>query len=200
MSQAIQGAGQGAATGAQIGGGWGALIGGGIGLLTGLGSDRKVKEAQALVRKANALRTNSTILRSFAEQRTLLRQANLVRMSALAASAASGAELESSGAQGIQASIRTQSYDNFLLGQSILNEQLDANQFEAKASRKLQQAGEIMSLFGGGMELAQLIPNTSGTNQPVQTANQPSDLMTFGDRNLVNSGGIQTFTGNFNGG
>lgn len=200
----ISGVAQGASAGAAFGP-WGAVIGGVIGGLTGLGADQKTKEAKRLMKKANALRTDATMLRSFAEQRLLLRQAQLAAAQAQAAGVSSGAELDSSAAQGISASLRNQMFDNFKLGESILNEQLDANVFENKAKAKLGQAQDTMGLLGFATQLVGLIPQGSGgqrrndagqTLLPGGTLQNPNTgTSVWGssfDTPLVRPGGLQT--------
>ncbi len=194
----INGVAQGASAGAAFGP-WGAVIGGVIGGLVGLSADDKAKEAKRLLKKANRLRTDATMLRSFAEQRLLLRQAQLAQAQATAASAASGADLDSSGAQGLRNSVRNQMFDNFLLGQSILNEQLDANVYENKAKAKLGQAQDAMGLLAFGTQLVGLIPQGNKDN-PKSTTYGPDSgngmtapsLQNAFDTTLVNPGGLQT--------
>ncbi len=196
-SNTISGVAQGVAAGASFGP-VGAVIGGIAGGVFGLGADRKAREAKRLNKKANALRTDATMLRSFAEQRLLLRQAQLAQAQALAAGAASGAELDSSGAQGLRASVRTQMFDNFLLGQSILNEQLDANVYENKARAKLGQAQDIMGLLSFSTQLVGLIPHGNGkqdaTTYGPDSQNGPlaPSLKSAFDTTLITPGGLQT--------
>lgn len=202
-SNTTTGIAQGAAAGATfgpIGAGIGALVG----AFTGLAADKKAKQARKLVKKANALRTDAAMLRSFAEQRLLLRQAQFAQATALATGAGSGAEIESSGTQGVRASIQNQMYDNFLLGQSTLNEQLDANVFERQAGTKLGQAQDIMGMFSLAASLTSIIPH--GTKSPDATtygADSPNgplapSLESAFDTTLVSPGGLQTVnTGTF---
>lgn len=206
-SNTTSGAIQGAAAGAQVGGVYGAIIGLVAGGIMGSQADKKAKEARRLIKKANALRTDSAMLRSFSEQRLLLRQAQLAQATTIAAGVASGAELDSSGTQGVFASIQQQKYDNFLLGQSILNEQLDANSFETSAQKLLGQEKDIMGLLTLGTQVASLIPVGGGgdgtrKNNAGQTVypggtfqNSQTGGSIFGsafDTSLVTPGGIQT--------
>ncbi len=204
----ISGVAQGASAGAAFGP-WGAVIGGAIGGIVGLGADKKAKEAKRLMKKANALRTDATMLRSFAEQRLLLRQAQLATAQAQAAGLASGAELDSSAARGINASLRNQMFDNFNLGESILNEQLDANVFENRAKAKLGQAQDTMGLLGFATQLVGLIPQggdkgrTNNMGQPLLEGGTLQNPATGGsvwgsswDTPLVRPGGIQTLNTN----
>lgn len=200
----ISGVAQGASAGAAFGP-WGAVIGGAIGGIVGLGADKKAKQARRLLKKANALRTDATMLRSFAEQRLLLRQAQLAAAQAQAAGVSSGAELDSSAAQGINASLRNQMFDNFKLGESILNEQLDANVFENRARAKLGQSQDVMGLLGFATQLVGLIPQ-GGDGQRRNDAGQPlleggtlqnpnTGTSVWGssfDTPLVRPGGLQT--------
>lgn len=156
-SGAISGVASGAAAGAAFGP-WGAVIGGALGGIGGLLADDKAKEGRRLLKKSNALRTDSAMLRSFAEQRLLLRQAQLAKSTALAQGVASGAEIDSSGSQGVRASIQNQMLDNFLLGESILDEQLDANVFEARAGKKFGQSQDILGMVDLAASLSSLIP------------------------------------------
>ena len=186
-SNTTAGIGQGVSAGAAFGP-WGAVIGGVIGGLAGLMGDEKAAKARRYVKKANALRTDATMLRSYAEQRLLLRQAQLAAATSLSNSANSGAEIDSSGAQGLRASIVTQSYDNYLLGQSILNQQLDANFYEAKAGTQLRQSQDIMGMLQLGAQLTSLIPRNTDQNTP-RTAKSLNNAF---DTTLVTPGGIQT--------
>lgn len=196
-SGAITGVAQGAAAGAAFGP-WGAVIGGAIGGIAGLASDKKAKEARRLLKKANALRTDSAMLRSFSEQRLLLRQAQLAQTTNTAGAVASGAELESSGFQGVRSSIQTQMFDNFLLGQSILNEQLDSNVYERKAGAKAGQAKDIMGMVTLGSQLVGLIPQPGAKPAPTTYGPESAfgltspNLSNAFDTTLINPGGIQS--------
>ena len=197
-SGTVTGIGSGAAAGAAFGP-VGALVGGILGGLAGGQADRQAREARRLLKKANALRTDSTMLRSFAEQRLLLRQGQLAQAQAVASGVASGADISSSGTQGMQSSIRAQMFDNFLLGESILDEQLDANVFEARAKDKLGKAQDIMGLIQFGTSLVGLIPHgpkdsaTPGSSVGGTVTSPVRDIETvFGGKQLVVPQGIQT--------
>jgi len=189
-SNAVSGAATGASAGAVFGP-VGAVVGGVVGAIFGFGADKKAKEARKFMRKANALRTDTAMLRSFAEQRLLLRQGQLAQATGLAQGVASGAELESSGTQGVLSSVRNQMFDNFLLGQSILDEQLDANTFERKANAKQQQATDIMGMLDGLSSIASIIPQGKGKSASHFSGVSPASFGAF-DTTLVTPGGIQT--------
>ncbi len=186
-SGAITGVTQGASAGAAFGP-WGAVIGAVAGGLLGLGADKQAAKARKYTKKANALRTDATILRSFAEQRVLLRQAQLARATGLASGVASGAEIDSSGTQGVLSSVRNQMFDNFLLGESILNEQLDANVYQARAGDAVNKSQDIMGYLSLGAQLSQLIPQRNPSSAP----NSAPDLNSAFDTTLITPGGIQT--------
>lgn len=145
---------QGAQAGGQIGGGYGALIGGILGFAVGIGASRKRQKARADVAGANALRQDAAILRSFAEQRTLIRQGQVYAATAQSAYANSGADIASSGAQGVRSSVYTQLMDNFLLGEKMIQDQIRANVLDKDAVKNQQSADSILAIFGGGSKVA----------------------------------------------
>lgn len=157
---AIGGAAQGAAAGAAFGP-WGAAIGGVIGGVAGLFGGKAEKKANKAMKAANAEREKAYRLRSFAEQRNLLRQGQVAGAAAIASASAQGVDVASSGAQGARSSIYNQLLDQFVVGETILNDQLQANRFEAKAGKYAGQASTIMDSIGALSTLSQAIPMPS---------------------------------------
>ncbi len=151
----------GAATGAAFGP-VGAVIGGAIGGIGGLLSAGAKKKARKYTRKANALREQAYKLRSFAEQRTLLRQGQIQAASVIASAPGTGADVSSSGFQGINASVWKQMLDNYSVGAELLNTQLQANVFEEKAGKQVARAETIGDIMNAGSMLINAIPRGTG--------------------------------------
>jgi hypothetical protein len=144
---------QGAKAGYSVGGGWGALIGGVLGFGAGLWSSGRRKKARKLQAGARALRQDAVLVRSFAEQRNLLRAGQVQAAMAQQSVYNSGADVESSASQGIQSSIYTQLMDNFLIGEKIVGDQIRANAMDQSASRETAKADAIqagVSAIAGG--------------------------------------------------
>jgi len=168
----IAGVAQGAAAGAAFGP-VGAVIGGAIGLAGGLISGGAKKKARRAQRRANALRQETARLRSFAEQRNLLRQAQVAQAQGLATAAQSGADVASSGAQGVKASVYTQMIDSFLLGEDLFGTQVAANKQDMNVGKYLERADTVSGIMAAGAKLATLIPH-GGSTASVGTPNQTS--------------------------
>lgn len=162
----ISGVASGASAGASFGP-WGAVIGGVIGGVGGLLAGNSKKKAKKYVRKANALREQTYRLRSFAEQRNLLRQGQVQAAAAIAGATTTGADVSSSGFQGVNASVWKQMLDNYMVGEEILGQQLQANVYDAKAGKAVARADTIGDILGAGAVLSQAIPRAAPrTNDP----------------------------------
>jgi hypothetical protein len=148
----------------------GAVVGGILGGVGGLFGSKAKKRARRYARRANQLREQTYRLRSFAEQRNLLRQGQVAASAAASEFAGSGADVESSGFQGVAASVYTQMLDNFLIGQSILDKQLQANVYSEKAGKAAAQADTIGGLMGAAAVITSMIPQGG---RPDQTALAP---------------------------
>jgi hypothetical protein len=183
---AIQGAASGAAAGAAFGP-WGAAIGGVVGGVAGLFGGKKKKKANKAIKRANALKEQAYRLRSFAEQRNLLRQGQIAGASAIAAAGNQGVDISSSAFQGARSSIYNQLLDQFNVGETILNDQLMAGVQEQKASKYAGQANTIMDSIGAISTLTQAIPHGGGTGtngaggdlSPVTVTAQKVGALTF---------------------
>jgi hypothetical protein len=159
----IGGVAQGAAAGSVFGVP-GAIIGGALGGVAGLLGVGKKKKARRYARKANELRERTYALRSFAEQRNLLRQGQVQAASALAEAPSTGADSTSSVFQGVVGSIYTQMLDNYLVGEQIVKNQLTANVYEEKSGKALNQADLIAGLTSAASSLVGQIPQGARPN------------------------------------
>lgn len=182
----IGGVAQGASVGAAFGVP-GAVIGGVLGGIGGLFSGKAKKKARRYTRRANALREQTYRLRSFAEQRNLLRQGQVQAAAVLAEAPSTGADAASSVFQGVAGSVYTQMLDNYRIGQAILNKQLEANVYSEKAGKAANQADMIGGLMGAASILVANIPQGGRPDftqlAPVQGAGtrigQPPAARTF---------------------
>lgn len=139
---------EGAKAGYSVGGGWGALIGGVIGFGTGLWTSGRREKARRAQAGAKALRQDAVLVRSFAEQRTLLRQGQAAAAQAQASIQNSGVDASGSSAyQGIRSSVYTQLMDNFLIGEKIVQDQIQANALDERAAQQTKKANEIQGFF-----------------------------------------------------
>ncbi len=165
----------------------GAVIGGLLGGLGGALSAKAKKKARKYTKKANALREQVYRLRSFAEQRNLLRQGQVQAAAALSSSVDAGADVGSSAFQGVSGSIYTQMLDNYLLGENIVNKQIKANAYEQKAGKAQDSAYTINSLMGTAAGLVGVLPKggrPGGDLSPVDTSyldayRRPGGLQTY---------------------
>lgn len=145
---------QGAKAGYSVGGGWGALIGGVLGFGAGLWSSGRRKKARMFTAGAKALRQDAVLVRSFAEQRQLIRTGQVQASMAQSAVQNSGADAsESSAYQGIRSSVYTQLMDNFLIGEKIVQDQIMANVYDRQSAEQTAKADAIqagVSAIAGG--------------------------------------------------
>jgi hypothetical protein len=166
----ISGIAGGASAGSSFGP-YGAIIGGIVGGVAGIGIAGKKRKANRLINQANKLRERTYRLRSFAEQRNLLRTGQVQAASILASAPGSGVDVASSGVQGQNASIWAQLLDNYLVGSAILQNQLDANGLEQRAGKAIGKANTMSDLLSAGISLTRAIPRGSPDPKtpPVQT-------------------------------
>lgn len=165
----------------------GAIVGGVVGGISGLLGGNAKKKARKYAKKANNLRESVYRLRSFAEQRNLLRQGQVQAAQVTALAPASGADVESSGFQGMNASVYKQMLDNYMIGDTILTNQLQANVYESKSGKAMNQADIIQSLTGFASGLVSAIPRSPAPppNKPgwyqgaLPAQSLPSDAVTY---------------------
>ena len=139
---------KGAQAGYSVGGGWGALIGGVIGFGTGLWTSGRREKARRREAGARALRQDAVLVRSFAQQRTLIREGQAAAATAQSSIQNSGVDASGSSAyQGIRSSVYTQLMDNFLLGEKVVQDQIQANAMDQSAAKETQKANEIQGFF-----------------------------------------------------
>ncbi len=181
----ISGIAGGASAGSSFGP-YGAIIGGIVGGVAGIGIAGKKRKANRLINQANKLRERTYRLRSFAEQRNLLRTGQVQAASVLASAPGSGVDVASSGVQGQNASIWAQLLDNYLVGSAILQNQLDANGLEQRAGKAIGRANTMSDILSAGISLTRAIPHrVPEPKQPVaQAVAQPS---------VVQPRGLETF-------
>jgi len=154
-SDVLGGAASGAAAGSAAGP-WGAVIGGVVGAIGGILGGKAKKKAKKATRRANELDRQAARLRSFAEQRNLLRTGQAVAAASVNSSVSQGVDASSSAFQGSRSSIYTQLLDNFLLGEAIVTKQEQRNEQLAKADKAAGQYDSIMDVTGAALRIGQV--------------------------------------------
>lgn len=188
-SGAATGAVQGVASGAAFGP-VGAVIGGVAGMLFGAFGDKAKARARLYTARANTLRENAYKLRSFAEQRNLLRQGQVTAAAGLNSAAAMGADVSSSAFQGSTGSIYSQLIDNYLTGANILGYQLEANKYDLMAGKQAGRVNTYSDILGAASQLVRAIPH-SASKPSVDVSGVPLDAVHAPPRR--NTGQVQTF-------
>lgn len=150
---AIGGAASGAAQGAAIGSvvpgigtAVGAVVGGVVGAIGGLFSSKSGRYRK----KADKLREQSALIQNFLERRALIQSYQIQRASVIAAGAASGAGLESSGVQGSYNSARSEATALLARNAEQVRLGVQANRFDRKASKYAGYSDMVGDLLGAG--------------------------------------------------
>src|SRR5688572_15658154 len=167
----IGGAAEGAATGAAIGSvvpgigtAIGAVVGGVVGGIKGLFSSKSA----AYAKKARKMREEVRLISSFLERRRFIQQLAQARSATLAAGLASGAGAESSGIQGAQASLETQTRSNLQKNAEQIFLERQASRLHSKSDTAASNAAALGQVINAAGSLASTFPVGSGYSASAQ--------------------------------
>lgn len=114
------------------------------------------REATVKANRAAALEQQVGLLQAYAQRRNMLREGQVNEANALVQGVASGADLGSSGIQGVLASIRSQEAGNVALSDAMVGKQTAAGQLNrdaADAQSKAATFAAISSIAGTAARL-----------------------------------------------
>ena len=167
----IGGVAEGAAAGATLGSvipgigtAVGAVVGGVVGGIKGLFSSKSA----AYAKKARKKREEVRLISSFLERRRFIQGYAQARSATLAVGLASGAGVESSGIQGAQASLQTQTRSNLQKNAEQIFLERQASRLHSKSDTAASNAAALGQVMNAAVSLAPTLPVGSGYSASAQ--------------------------------